>query len=295
MRIIQFLRFFLILFTYLSQIMLIYYSFTSFMINDVLNWIQIFFLTHFLVNIRFLLLYKLGQLIYRRKPLRSLFFIQVFGFLIFFNQSRSFTSFCLISFYFYYFSFMAQSFSKLKKGDSFYAQTNYKRRRTLPPYLDLADLMRFIFLMMMGILVPILDKYLLKNSCIQVTMIPQKVIPVNIVLTLTLGSPSLSLFLLLSPTTSYHRTRRQQWHSSKCYFFYLPNLVAASVHTSPPSDYISYLDPGEYAFNYFALDFVRLEAKILKQGHDIATPTTRFGKVHARLIPLCNILAKKGE
>lgn len=67
---------------------------------------------------------------------------------------------------------MAQSFSKLKKGESFHAQTNSKRRRTLPPYLVLADLMQFIFLMMMGILVPILDKYLLKNSCIQMIMIP---------------------------------------------------------------------------------------------------------------------------
>lgn len=101
MRIIQFLRFFLILFTYLSQIMLIYYSFTSSMINDVLNWIQIFFLTHFLVNIRFLLLYELGQLVYIRKPIKSLFFTRAFGFhLIFFNQSRSFTSFCLIFFLF---------------------------------------------------------------------------------------------------------------------------------------------------------------------------------------------------
>lgn len=61
---------------------------------------------------------------------------------------------------------MAQNFSKLKKCESFHAQTNSKCRRTLPPYLDLANLMQFIFLMMIGILVLILDKYLLKNSCI---------------------------------------------------------------------------------------------------------------------------------
>lgn len=38
--------------------------------------------------------------------------------------------------------------------------------------LVVADLMKFIFLMMIRIMIPNLDKYLLKNLCIQVTMIP---------------------------------------------------------------------------------------------------------------------------
>lgn len=51
-----------------------YYSSMWFRINDSLNWIQIFFFTHFLKNVEFLLLFKQDQFFYVRKSLGSLFF-----------------------------------------------------------------------------------------------------------------------------------------------------------------------------------------------------------------------------
>ena len=86
-----------------------------------------------------------------------------------------------------------------------------------PTFILVVDnLIRFIFLMMMMIMFPNLDKYLLRNPCIQVTMTPSKVIPVKIVLTLdlpllTLGSPPLlPMFLLPSPITKRSLTHSQQ-------------------------------------------------------------------------------------
>ena len=60
-----------------------------------------------------------------------------------------------------------------------------------------------------------------------------------------------------------------------------PTIVAAFVCSSPPS-------------NYFAPDLVHLEAKIFKQGRDITDRSTRFAKLHAKLIPFCNLLSKEG-
>ena len=59
----------------------------------------------------------------------------------------------------------------------------------------------------------------------------------------------------------------------------LPTFVAASVRSSPP--------PASFAHN--------LEATILKQGQDIANLSTRLAKLHAKLLPFCNLLAKEGE
>ncbi|KAH9671430.1 hypothetical protein KPL70_017375 [Citrus sinensis] len=59
----------------------------------------------------------------------------------------------------------------------------------------------------------------------------------------------------------------------------LPTFVAASVCSSPP--------PASFAHN--------LEATILKQGQDIANLSTRLAKLHAKLLPFCNLLAKERE
>ena len=140
--------------------------------------------------------------------------------------------------------------------------------------------------MMMRILVPNLDKCLPKNPCIQVTMTPWKVIIVKIVFTLalppvTLGLPPMPpLFMLPLPTTNH---RHMNPHASSLVELLLVLfVVAASVHSSPPS-------------TYFAHNFAHLEATILKQGQDIANISTCSAKLHAKLLPFCNILANDGE